>query len=282
MNDVNSPLISIIIAVFNGAKTLQQCIDSVTQQAYPNKELIIIDAGSTDGTVELLQANNDVISYWISEPDHGIYNAWNKGLVKANGDWICFLGADDFFWDAQVLDRMSKQLEMLPAAIRVAYGQIMLLSEDGESLYPVGESWQKIKTHFRQITCIPHPGAMHRRSLFEQNGRFDESFRIAGDYELLLRELKTGDAEFIPNLITVGMRQGGVSTNPANSLLAMREMRRAQRMHGYRLPGRLWLAAIARVYVRLLLCRIVGEGAARTILDMLRRMMGLPAYWTKT
>ena len=282
MNSDAYPLITIIIAVFNGAKTLQQCINSVALQTYPNKELIIIDGGSKDGTVDLLKANNNQISSWISEPDQGVYSAWNKGLTKANGDWICFLGADDFFWDAQVLERMSKQLEILPSAIRVAYGQIMLLSEDGESLYPVGEPWQKIKKHFKQIPSIPHPGAMHRRSLFEQNGRFDELFRIAGDYELLLRELKTGDAAFIPNLIAVGMRQGGMSTNPVNSLLAMREMRHAQRMHGQWLPGRLWLTALARVYVRLLLCRIVGDRAARAILDVLRRMMGLPAYWTKT
>ena len=282
MSHKPTPLISIIIAVFNGSKTLRQCIDSVVQQTYPNKQLIIIDGGSKDGTVDLLKANDEQIGYWISEPDHGIYSAWNKGLAKANGDWICFLGADDFFWDTQVLERMSDQLEKLPAAIRVAYGQIMLLSEESESLYPVGESWQKIKERFMQIPSMPHPGTMHRRSLFEQHGRFDESFRIAGDYELLLRELKTGDAVFVPNLITSGMRQGGMSTNPVNSLLAMQEMRHAQRMHGQRLPGSLWLKAMARVYVRLLLCRLFGDGLARTILDILRRMMGLPAYWTKT
>ena len=281
MSHKSAPLISIIVAVFNGSKTLQQCIDSVAQQTYPNKELIIIDGGSKDGTIDLLEANKEMISYWISEPDRGIYNAWNKGLAKAKGEWICFLGADDFFWDVQVLERMSEQLEILPTAIRVAYGQIMLLSENGESLYPVGESWQKIKGHFMQVPLIPHPGAMHRRSLFERHGQFDESFRIAGDYELLLRELKTADAVFVSGLITVGMRQGGISSNPANSLLAMQEMRRAQRMHGQRLPGWLWLKALARVYVRLLLCRLFGDRLARNILDVFRRIMKLPPYWTK-
>jgi len=275
------PLISIIVAVFNASKTLQQCIDSVAQQTYANKELIIIDGGSKDGTVDLLEANQQQISYWISEPDKGIYNAWNKGLSQAKGEWICFLGADDFFWDAQVLERMTAQLQAIPPDILVAYGQIMLLNNDGETLYPIGEPWEKIKDRFKQVMCIPHQGVMHRRSLFGQHGKFDESFRITGDYELLMRELKTGDAVFIPDLITTGMRQGGISSDPANSLVAMREMRRAQQMHGQRLPGWIWIAAMARVYVRLLLWRILGEGLTRKALDMYRRMMGGPSHWTK-
>ena len=278
----SSPLITVIVAVFNGAKTLQQCIDSVAHQSYPNKELIIIDGASNDGTVDLLKANNEQIKYWISEPDKGIYNAWNKGLSQAKGDWICFLGADDYFWDAQVLERMAAQLVMITPHIHVSYSQIMLLNNDGEILYPISEPWAKIKDRFQQVMCIPHQGVMHRRSLFELNGQFDESFRIAGDYELLLRELKKGDAIFIPDLITTGMRQGGISSDPANSLVSLREMRRAQQMHGQRLPSLIWLAAMARVYVRLLLWRILGEGVTRKVLDLYRRKMGLPSYWTKT
>ena len=282
MSHQTPPLISIIVAVFNGAKTLQQCIDSVAHQSYPNKELIIIDGGSNDGTFDLLKANNEQIKYWISEPDKGIYNAWNKGLIQAKGEWICFLGADDYLLNAQVLEKMAAALEQLSAEIHVAYGQVMLLSNEGESLFAVGEPWLTIKDRFKQVMCIPHQGVMHRRSLFEQNGKFDESFRIAGDYELLLRELKKGDAIFIPDLITTGMRQGGISSDPENTLVTMREIRLAQQMHGQRLPGLIWLAAMARVYVRSLLWRILGEGVTRKVLDLYRRMMGVPSYWTKT
>ena len=277
-----SPLITIIIAVFNGVKTLQQCIDTVAQQTYANKELIIIDGDSKDGTVDLLKANNSQITYWVSEPDHGIYNAWNKGLEQAKGDWICFLGADDFLWDMQVLERIAKQLVIIPAGISVVYGQIMLLNNNGENLSPIGESWQKIKKHFRQVMCIPHPGTMHRRSLFEQNGKFDESFRIAGDYELLLRELKKADAVFIPDLIIVGMRQGGISSDPANALVAMREIRLAQRVNGQKLPGWIWIMAMIKVYIRLLLWGLLGEVVARRILDFGRKILGLPPFWEKT
>ena len=276
------PLLTVIVAVFNGAATLQQCIDSVARQTYPNKELIIIDGGSRDGTVDLLEANREQIRYWISEPDRGIYNAWNKGLARAKGEWICFLGADDYFWDARVLERLAGQLEKLPPDIRVAYGQIMMVNSDGTSLYPVGEPWEKIRGRFRQVMCIPHQGAMHRRSLFEQHGQFDESFRITGDYELLLRELKVTNAFFMPDVITVAMRQGGISSAPANSLLLLREVRRAQRLHGQYFPGRFWLMAMMRVYIRLLLWNTLGERMARKALDLGRRMMGLPPFWTRT
>lgn len=281
MSHKSYPLISIILAVFNGAKTLQQCIDSFVQQGYANKELIIIDGGSKDGTVDLLKSNSAHISYWISEPDRGIYNAWNKALSQAKGDWICFLGSDDYFWNNQVLERMSDALQNVPPDIRLAYAQIMLLGSAGESLFPVGEPWEKIKRRFQQGLCLPHPGLMHRRSLFERNGNFDESFRIAGDYELMLRELKTAEAVFIPDIITIAMRTGGISSNPANSLSSLKEIRLAQQMHGRYFPGLFWLSAVLRIYVRLLLWNSIGEKNARKLLDIGRRVTGLPAYWTK-
>ena len=277
------PLISIVVAAYNGAATLQQCINSVALQAYPYRELIIIDGGSTDGTAELLKTNQQLITYWSSEPDQGIYHAWNKALPRARGEWICFLGADDYFWDAHVLTRMAEELAKLPADIRVAYGQIMLLNGAGEGLYAIGEPWERLKQRFLKSMCIPHPGMMHRRSLFAQHGGFDESFRIAGDYELLLRELKTADAAFIPNLVTVGMRQGkGESSHPAATLRVLQETRRAQRMHGQWLPSSRWLFSVMKVYLRLLLWRVFGEPIARKTLDFGRRLMGQPAYWTRT
>ncbi|NOU40007.1 MAG: glycosyltransferase [Methylotenera sp.] len=276
------PLITIIIAVFNGAKTLQQCIDSVAQQTYPNKELIILDGGSKDGTVDLLKANQQAISYWVTEPDNGIYNAWNKGVAQAKGEWICFLGADDFFWNLEVLETLAKQLVLIPPYIRVAYGQIMLLTADGVNIHAVGEPWDKVKKRFKHKMSIPHQGVMHRRNLFELRGKFDESYQIVGDYELLLRELKAGDAAFISDIIVTGMRQGGISSNPQQSLTILREVRRAQITHGQNLPSRIWLMAVVRVYIRLLLWRVLGEKRTRKALDVGRRIMGLPAYWTKT
>jgi glycosyltransferase involved in cell wall biosynthesis len=282
MNNKCPPLISIVVAVFNGAETLQKCLDSIIQQSYLNKELIIIDGGSNDGTVELLKANNPYISYWISEPDNGIYNAWNKALLQAKGEWVCFLGADDFFWNNDVLAQMAEHLLLMPPDIYVVYGKVMLVNKDGENIYSVGEPWDKVKKYFTKFMSIPHPGTMHRHYLFKQHGVFDESFYIAGDYEFLLRELKTGDAVFIPDIITTAMRQGGISSTPKNILLAMWEIRRAQRIHGQWFPNRVWLMAMVRVMIRLFLWKILGEEITRKALDLGRNIIGLPAFWTKT
>jgi len=279
MSNHFTPLISIIVAVFNGAKTLQQCINSIAFQTYPHKELIIIDNSSKDGTVDLLNANSGQINYWISEPDSGIFNAWNKGLAKAKGEWICFLGADDYFWNTRVLEKISEQLEKLPPNIRVAYGQIMIVNECGEGLYRMGESWQKIKKHFHHLMSIPHIGTMHRRSLFDEYGKYDESFRIAGDYELLLREFKANDAFFIQDVIVAAMRDGGVSSVAANYLQVVRENRLALEMHGHYLPRWFWLKATAKSYIKLMLLVIVGKRLTEKALNSYRHIIGLPTFW---
>lgn len=274
--------ISVIVAVYNAQTTLQQCLDSVSAQTYPHVELIVIDGGSTDGTTDILQKNAQHITYWVSEPDRGIYNAWNKALAKATGDWVCFLGADDFLWDVQALARMADQLVLLPPDIRVAYGQVMLLDHDGKELYAVGSAWGVVRKRFKQVMSIPHQAVMHKRSLFELHGRFDESYRIVGDYALLLHELKDGTAVFLPGIVMTGMRQGGISSSPENALCILREARRAQQAVGLSWPGRGWLLAVARVYIRFVSWRFLGEKRARKWLDVGRRVMGLPAYWTKT
>lgn len=280
MEHNSQPLITVIIAVFNGSTTIQQCIDSVVQQTYQNIQLIIIDGGSTDGTVDCLKLNNTKISYWVSEKDSGVYNAWNKGLEKSEGDWVCFLGADDFFWSREALSQVGDKLKNIPPDIRLAYTQIMLLSVKGEAMFVAGEPWNQARKYFLKGKCLSHQGVMHRRSLFEQNGKFDESFRIGGDYELMLRELKKVEAVFIPDIIVAGMRQGGLSSNPFSSIEAMRDIRRAQIKHGLYWPSFFWVRAMIRVYVRLFLWKFLGEKLTKKLLDLGRRLKGMPPYWT--
>lgn len=282
MNQESRPLISIIVAVFNGKHTLQQCIDSIAEQTYSNKEVIVIDGGSRDGTVDLLRGSSKQFSYWVSEPDKGIYNAWNKALAQARGEWICFLGADDFFVDENVLSRMASHLISAYPGFRIVYGQTAIVDDAGRELYTVGEPWEDVRKRFLGVMCIPHPGSMHHRSLFADFGRFDESFRIAGDYEFLLRELKRGNALFVPDVALVAMRQGGVSSTPANALSSLWEVRRAQKKHGLYLPRLPWLFAVTRVLVRLALWKVLGESRTRRVLDWGRQLAGKHKHWTQT
>lgn len=273
--------ISIIVAVRNGAATLNRCLQSVASQTYRQYELIVIDGGSTDGTQEILHTRASELAYWVSEPDHGIYHAWNKALARARGEWICFLGADDYLWAPDTLERLAPVLARAYPPVRVVYGQVASVNGRGGEMQRVGEDWGSARERFDQIMCLPHTGLMHHRSLFQTHGQFDESFRIGGDYEMLLRELRTGDALFVPDLVVAGMGHGGVSSDPAGSLQLMREFRRAQVMHGAARPSRRWLVAYTKAHLRVWLWRLLGNRAASYVFDLLRLTTGKKPYWTR-
>ena len=266
-------VITVIIAVFNGEKYLQQCIDSVANQTYVDRQIIVVDGGSYDNTLKIIKLNQEKLSYWVSELDKGIYDAWNKGLKQASGDWICFIGADDYLMDPGVLKKLSYQLSLVPENIKIAYGQIMIIDAAGSALYALGESWGSLKKRFQQLMCLPHPAVMHRRSLFATHGMFDESFRIAGDYELLLRELKEGEAQFLPDIVVTAMRQGGISSNPANNLIALQEVRCAQTKNGVSTLKVHWLLALGRAYLGIILFKLFGVSFTRRLLNRVRSAM---------
>lgn len=274
MTHADKPLITIIVAVVNGAKTLQRCIASVNSQTYSFKELIIIDGGSTDGTVGILKENKDIITYWESEPDRGISHAWNKALAHARGEWISFLGADDYFWQSDVITHIVPHLIEAVASVRVVYGPINLVKGDGTIIGKVGSPWNR--RNFCQLMCIPHPGVFHHRSLFEVHGCFDESLRIAGDYDLLLRELKTGNAIFIPDIIIAGMQYGGRSSDVENSLRMLCEIARSRKKNGIHGFPLLLYYAYMKAHVRRLLMNCIGNRNSRHVANLYRRLKGRP------
>jgi len=278
-----SPRITIIVASFNRARTLQRCIDRVAGQTYAFRELIVIDGGSTDGSVEILRANHGKIDHWLSEPDRGIYHAWNKGIALAKGDWICFLGADDYLHDSLALERMSALLAAVSPAQRVVYGRVMVVDASGAEIMQLGMPWARARRSFMRGTyCLPTPGVMFHRGLFQKHGLFDESFSVAGDYEFLLRELRTSEPRYVAEIAVTDMQYGGISSRPESTLVSLREMRAARVKHGLPALNFRYLAALLRVRLRLILWRIVGERAARRTLDWGRRILGKQPYWTKT
>jgi len=278
----NSPKISIIIAVYNGAETLQRCIDSVANQTCSNIELIIMDGCSTDGTVDIIKANESMISYWESTADSGIYNAWNKALKHMTGEWVCFLGADDYFWNNKVLEEMVERLCYAYPDYRVVYGKVALVNEDNDALYVIGTPWPSVKDKFQQLMCLPHPGLMHHRTLFDDYGVFDESFKISGDYDFLSRELGHADALFIEGFTVVGMQEGGISSEPAQSLRSLDEVRASHKKFGRKNEGLVWWVAYIKIRVRMLLWQILGESITRYLLDIFRVCTGQAKHWTKT
>lgn len=282
MNQETGLLISVIVAVFNGSRTLQRCMDSVARQSYPNKELIVIDGGSNDGTVDLIKQNHSKITYWVSEPDRGIYNAWNKGLTQAHGEWICFLGADDWFDDATVLSRVVESLRHADSAYEIVYGQVKMVNAAGGEVDRLGAPWEQVRRDFDNGTyCLPTPAIFHRRCVFIKYGFFDEDFKIAGDYELLLRVLRTASPLFLEGLMVSNMQQGGISSRPESAVIALREMATAKRQNNLPYWSSRSLMAFFKAYLRFILWRVLGQRLTCVLLDVGRRMMGKAPYWTK-
>ncbi len=216
------PLISVVVAVKNGASHLQRCIDSFVHQSFPAKELVIIDGGSEDGTVDIIRKNNNFISFWESSPDRGIAHAWNKALMRTKGDWIIFIGADDCFHDNRTLEKYIALIKPLNTKrYRIVYGRLHLISKNGNVLSSHGEDWRSIKSKFfTEKMMIPHQACFHHHSVFQEKGTFDEQFEIASDYDLLVRTLKNEDAYFLDDLIVSKMASAGISTR-ISSLSAM-------------------------------------------------------------
>ena len=277
------PRITIVVASFNRGKTLQLCFDRVAGQTYACRELIVIDGGSTDGSVDILRANRDKIDRWISEPDRGIYHAWNKGVALASGDWICFLGTDDYLHDPYVLEKMSVHLVAASPGERIVYGRVIMVDANLREIARLGMPWASAQASFMRGTyCLPTPGVMFHRDLFREHGLFDDSFRGAGDYEFLLRVLKTSEPRYVADITVTDMQYGGISSRPESTLISLREVRAARVKHGLPAFNLYYLSALLKVRLRLILWRIVGERAARRALDWGRRLLGKQTYWTKT
>lgn len=227
------PLISIITVCLNAADLISQTIDSVLSQTYTNLEYLIIDGGSTDGTVDIIRRYEGRLAYWHSRPDRGLAHAFNLGLAQARGDWLLYLNADDLLLGAAAVAQMVPHLVARPRA-EVVFGDTVMMAPQPEPqplpLYrrrPRPWSWQKMRFSGIFYT-IPHQSAFTSRRYFERVGPFDESFRVAVDYEHFLRGGKNLRAYYVPVAVS-GMRVGGLAAR--HLLLTFREIRWAQQKH---------------------------------------------------
>ena len=219
------PLVTVVTATFNARPFIAECLESVWTQDYPNIEHIVLDGASRDGTIEVLREYDDRIAFWKSEPDKGIYDAWNKALAEARGEWICFLGADDEFLPGAVSAYMALAAKF-PEAEYLS-SQIRWVHPSGYVNPAHGRPWTW--REFARRMCVAHPGSMHRFSLFGRLGVYDTTYRSAADYELLLRARDTLRTAYLP-ATTVMMRAGGAS----DSSIALVEAYRAKRYAGGR------------------------------------------------
>jgi glycosyltransferase involved in cell wall biosynthesis len=215
--------ISVVVAVLNGRHTIARCIESIARQDQPC-ELIVMDGGSTDGTVSVLKENSGDIDYWETAVDKGIYDAWNKALDRARGEWICFLGADDYFSTRESLSFLARHADA--SKFNFVSSRVAWVNQSEKVVRVVGEPWNWERMKIHQV--IAHPGALHHRSLFQKVGKFDTRYQIAGDYDFLLRAGRTIAANYT-DAVTVCMGIHGASLTDVRR--ALRETRRIQVVH---------------------------------------------------
>lgn len=208
-----------VTAVHNRQKTVGQAIESVLSQSYPAVESIVIDGASTDGTLAVLEAYRPRLGMLISERDQGIYDALNKGIKHATGDVVGFLHADDIFENSEVLAKVAAAFQ--DPTIDAVYGDLVYVKHDDIS--QVIRYWKS--GHYDDAALLrgwmpPHPTFYVRRSVYERLGGFDTRYRIAADYDTVLRFLAVGKirAAYIPEVM-VRMRAGGISNHSLRSIM---------------------------------------------------------------
>jgi glycosyltransferase involved in cell wall biosynthesis len=203
---MDSPVISIITVVYNTAATLEQTMLSVLNQSYPSKEYIVIDGGSTDGSVEIIRKYESQLAYWVSETDKGIYDAMNKGIARANGELIGILNADDWYEPEILFEVANRYLET--GKKQVLHGMMRNFQHD--LFYNItGNSIRRLR-----YDMIQHPTCFVPKKIYENFGCFDPAYKYSGDYDLIMRLVKNGIDFSFMELVMVNFRLDGTSSKP--------------------------------------------------------------------
>ena len=197
--------ISVITICRDSIETIEQCIKSVLSQTYSNLEYIVIDGGSSDGTVEVIKSYSDQIYIWSSARDHGIADAMNQGLQKATGELVIFLHSDDYFSGdgviASFIEKMDPRYDIYACNILLGHGESWVIKR------PRGFGlWMNMKTG------VYHQGSVCRRDVFRKIGNFDVTFSIAMDYDFFLRAYRAGLKLQKVDIVLANMRNTGIGS----------------------------------------------------------------------
>ncbi|WP_159022665.1 glycosyltransferase family 2 protein [Formosa sp. L2A11] len=205
--------VSIITVSYNAAKTILKTIDSIADQSYTNIEFIIIDGGSTDGTLDIIEDNKEKIDIVVSEPDKGVYDAMNKGILRASGDWILFLGADDLLANNNVIETCVQQF----SSSHLVYGDVIKVPEN--EVYD--GAFNLYKMIYRNI-C--HQAIFFHKSVFKLKGLYHLDYKVNSDWEFNLRCFQDPkiNTKYIP-LVVSHFNTEGLSSNTEDVAFEIRK-----------------------------------------------------------
>lgn len=219
---------SIITINYNNCDGLRKTIESVISQSYKDYEFIIIDGGSTDGSRDIIEQHSRSIDYWVSEPDKGVYNAMNKGIRQAKGDYLNFMNSGDTFYDSDVLASIDKTLGDYDIIVGKEFHQDPQTGESATTFLPTRLSMVTFV-----VSYLPHQSGFIKRSLFDDS-LYDENLHIVGDWKFYMQQIVCNERTVKLTDIVVSKReQGGISN--ANSSLNSEE--RLKVLHEILPPG---------------------------------------------
>lgn len=226
--------ISIITVSFNSSLTIRDTIESVVAQSFTNIEYIIIDGGSNDGTLSIINEYKDKITKVVSEPDYGIYDAMNKGINAATGDIVGMLNSDDFFENNDVLSNVANAFS-LDSSADIVFGDIVFVRPD--NLNKIVRYYSSVRFRVWKLRfgwMPPHPATFVRRSVYDAYGLYNLQYSIAADFEIFVRWLLVHRLNYLRmNRVLVRMRIGGLSTSGLRSSLFLnREIAKACKSNG--------------------------------------------------
>ena len=208
--------ISIITVTYNSRDTIKDTIESVRSQTYDDIEYIIIDGGSTDGTIEIVKEYENYVDVFISEPDEGIYDAMNKGIALASGDVIGFLHSDDEYYTSSVIEKIAQEFKK--GSLDGIYADLIYVNSKNRVI----RYWRSTEfkpNMLKKGWMPPHPTLFLKKQIYEKYGMFDVRYKIAADYDFILRIFKQNlHIYYLPTII-YKMRLGGVSNKSIGNIL---------------------------------------------------------------
>jgi len=222
--------VSIITVVYNGEATIEDAVRSVAEQTYPNIEYIVIDGGSKDNTLSIVNRYRNVVHKVVSEPDHGIYDAMNKGIREADGDIIGILNADDMYVSPHCIWQVVDAFVL--HGVDAVLGALYFVKPDNlKKPVRVYHSIGFLPQHFQYGNMPPHPSTFILKRCYDEFGLYKTDYKIGADFELLARFIcKKKIRYYCLAHFIVKMRTGGVSTRGVKSnLILNREILRACR-----------------------------------------------------
>jgi glycosyltransferase involved in cell wall biosynthesis len=216
------PLISVVTVVYNGDRYLEQTIQSVSDQTYENIEYIIVDGGSSDGTLDIIRKYEERLDYWVSEPDKGIYDAMNKGIDLSRGELIGLLNADDYY-ELNAIEAVVDRYRSDPTP-QILYGNTFFLQEELNLRYK-----SYCHTKYWLGMGISHQAMFVHQDIYRSLGPYDTGLRIAADYDFFVKSIRNGVRYTPIDAFLVNYRNSGVSAR--NQIVSMREGRKVLRRY---------------------------------------------------